>query len=137
MVPDVSDKQAIKIPFVLDTGSSITCIHPTDAERLGIDLRSVREEREVVKGSAIGGETEYVIYGASVGFRRYGKWFWEKSRVWHFTLGLYVALPNESNERTPSLLGRDIINRLKIEYDRLGNGLRYDPRRADHKLDLR
>ncbi len=95
------------VDFLVDTGAVTTVLHPGDGIALGC---SFDELLSPVLYEGVGGthtyyrETAVVIFddgGSEVGLR----------------FELAVAKPNPLVDSLDSLLGRDILNRLRMDYD--------------------
>ena len=103
------------IEFLVDTGASRTTICDKDAIRLGIDFGKLEKLDEGMLG--IGGVVDtYVLKDVKLVFRRED----EKSYVENFER-IYVlkhAVLDERIMRIPSILGRDILNKYALIYDK-------------------
>lgn len=89
-----------RVIFLVDTGASSTCLHPSDSVNLGIDLTQLDYNSS---SRGVGGLADYSPQGAYLLFRNDGAGTWHR-------LELQIAKPAEHNRRLPSLLGRDILN---------------------------
>lgn len=132
IIPELELDPIGTIPFRFDTGSDTTCIHPYDASRLGIPIENLVPTRE---GRGIGGTMPYATFSAVIGFHQ-TIWPWQKPQLLVFDVELSVALPSENNWNLPSLLGRDIIDRFDIRYNRLRNRLNCRPHSTDYVVNL-
>ena len=105
------------IDFLVDTGAESTCLHPTDGEyiRFPYDELVVSLDSEGVGGSyPYYREYAFVVFSES-----------DSSEIHAFDIILAVArpeIPTPSNprpvvNRLPSLLGRDVLNRMRMDYD--------------------
>jgi hypothetical protein len=103
------------IEFLVDTGASRTTICDKDAIRLGIDFGKLEKLGEGMLG--IGGVVDtYVLKDVKLVFRRED----EKSHVQNFER-IYIlkhAVLDEKIMRIPSILGRDILNKYALVYDK-------------------
>ena len=114
-----------EVNFLVDTGSVNTCLHPRDAERIGFRFDELRDPFSI---AGVGGRQSYYREPALVVVNDSGV-----DRT--FDITLYIARPQPptaSNPRPvvnllPSLLGRDVLNRLRIDYDHPGGRLRFFP----------
>ena len=103
------------VNFLVDTGTSGTCLHPHAGRRVQIPFDELRTPMDRV---GIGGSLPYYHEPASVLLH-------DGEREHAFDITLSIAspqLPTPSNprpvvNRLPSLLGRDVLNRLRMDYD--------------------
>lgn len=114
-----------RIMLLLDTGADASCLHPADAIRAGVPFNDLRNR---ARYSGIGGSSPY--------FREQALLLFDDEEQTHiYQLNLLIAEPNESNGTLPSLLGRDVINRWRIEYDPTNNRLECTARSADYTMN--
>ncbi|RJS86140.1 hypothetical protein CW713_00665 [Methanophagales archaeon] len=104
------------IEFLVDTGASRTTLLDKDAIYLGIEYGKLRKSEQDMSG--IGGSVEtYVIDGSVLLFGEYGI----KTSV--FVLKHPLEEMNEEERikilRFPSILGRDVISRFRLIFDRV------------------
>jgi hypothetical protein len=103
------------IEFLIDTGASRTTICDKDAIRLGIDYSKLDKLPEGTLG--IGGNVDtYIVENPELSFKtRDGRYNVEKLDK------LYVLKHERVDnliKRLPSILGRDILNKYSLVYDR-------------------
>lgn len=120
------------IRLLLDTGADNTFIQPAGARILGINTQNL-----VPTGTSrgIGGTTRYATAPAFIAFQE-KPWPWRKTRLIYFQIELSVAVPDRGNRNLPSLLGRDVIDRCRMLYDKTERKLQLTPRLADGKMSL-
>lgn len=103
------------IEFLVDTGASRTTICDKDVIRLGIDFSKLEKLSEGMLG--IGGLVDtYVLKNVKLVFRREDG----ESHVENFDR-IYVlkhAVRDERIMRIPSILGRDMLNKNVLVYDK-------------------
>jgi len=103
------------VEFLVDTGASRTTICDKDVIRLGIDFSKLEKLSEGMLG--IGGLVDtYVLRDVKLTFRRENG----KSHVENFDR-IYVlkhAVRDERIMRIPSILGRDMLNKHALVYDK-------------------
>ena len=114
-----------RLLLLVDNGASASCRHPADARRSGIPFEEL--------GNRVG----YLgIGGSSACFRESANLLFEDdSHLQIYRLDLLIAAPTSSNRDLPSLLGRDVLNRWRIDYDPADGRLGCTVRSADHTSD--
>ena len=102
------------ILFLVDTGSDVTILHPSDAEQLGLNFDGLGCGQSI---TGIGGSAKVFDQQIRLLFpdADTGAWY-------EYNLTILVAAPTEHNRSFPSLLGRDILRFWLTEYDP-SNGL--------------
>ena len=113
------------IRFLLDTGSESTCIHPADSLKLDIPFDRLIAP---TMSYGIGGSSPYNTELAVLSFV-------DDVAMQSYRIPLYVAQPTESNAVFPSLLGRDVLNRWRMEYDPAQSMLEFTVRSADRTVN--
>ena len=112
-----------EVSFIVDTGAVATCLHPPDAERIAFPFHRLRDPFDMV---GVGGNSPYYREPAFVALADS-----EGDRTFDITLS--IARPQAPSEaeprpvvnRLPSLLGRDVLNRLRMDYDFPGGRLEF------------
>ena len=118
---------ATEIAFLVDTGADATYLHPHDGLQIGLPF-DLLQDRTVSGG--IGGVATYFPEPAVLIFtdhaipQRYG-----------YRIRINIAKPGDAGGRLPSLLGRDVIRRWRMDYDPTDNRLEFTVREADFTLD--
>ena len=113
------------VTFLVDTGADSTCIHPEDARRVGIPF-----ERLFDAGVSTG------IGGNSVYFREPAVMSFTDEKIKRlYAVELLIGEPSDSSNRLPSLLGRNLLNRWRVEYDPTDLSLECIVRSADRTVD--
>ena len=113
------------VTFLIDTGADGTCIHPEDARRAGVPFDRLVEADT---SSGIGGRAVYFREPAVVSFVD------EKVRRL-YAVELLIAEPTAANAAFPSLLGREKLNRWRMDYDPAHSLLEFTVRSADHTMN--
>ena len=120
------------IALLLDTGADNTFIQPAGARILGI---STHDLNPTGSSRGIGGAISYATVPAFIAFQE-KPWPWRKTRLVYFQTELAIAMPDRGNRNLPSLLGRDVIDRCRLLYDKTGGKLQLAPRQADGTMSL-
>lgn len=105
------------VDFVIDSGASVTCLHPADARgRLGLTMERYRELEQVAPPdrsiSGISGLVEYFVVPAQYLLVH------EDGAVRRIDAHIRTAPPRPGDERIPSLIGWDILQHFRIVLDR-------------------
>ena len=111
------------ITFLVDTGADGTCIHPRDGSPAGIPFDSLRQSST---WSGIGGQSQYFREPASLLLTDD-----TGSQVHGYEITANIAKPTLVSNAFPSPLGRDVINRWRMEYDPAVGRLEFTVRDAD------
>ena len=98
---------ANEIFFLVDTGSDTTILHPKDGDRIGCPFDRLENPAAV---SSISGAQTYYVEPAVISF-------FDGAVRRDFRTAIYIARPLPELDELDSLLGRDVLNRLGMEYD--------------------
>lgn len=93
--------------FLVDTGTIATSLSPNDGDNL---LVPASELVSPVRHRGIGGTRTYYREPSVILFLDGAEWR-------RFDIDLYIAPPNEGTDYLPSLLGRDVLNTVRMAYD--------------------
>ena len=117
-----------QIRFCIDTGTTYTTLMPTETFAVGVDYTLLEDPFEV---TTAGGTSEMFVEPAEVYFED------EDARArYAYRVMLLIAPPSIETTHLPSLLGRDIINRWRIDYHPTSSELRCEVITADEVIEL-
>ncbi len=111
------DSRPAALIFLVDSGASITAIHPADVPKLAIPQADM-QEAETVQINGIGGGSIYRLIPGTLTFHDDAS-----STPLRYATTLYIAEPKDDNANIPSLLGRDILNHWQTWQIDVGNGI--------------
>ena len=114
-----------RLMLLVDTGASATCLHPADAIRAGIPFDLLENRIDYL---GIGGTSAYFRETANLLFE-------DESYLRIYRLDLLIAAPTDNNRELPSLIGRDVLNRWRMDYHPTGGKLEWTVHDADHNLE--
>jgi hypothetical protein len=116
------------ISFLVDTGADSSLLGPADAYEMNVDYSKLRGRSESL-GTA--GVAYSYTEPASVALTDPGRF------VYLFHVKLDIAAPSPHTMELPSLLGREILDRMLMTYDPTNRVLRFKVRSADRTIPLR
>ena len=107
------------VDFLVDTGSDTTILHP----EAGGDLHCPFDELENPRAiESVSGTQTYYAEPAVISF------YESSGGRQDFRIdALSIGKPHPALDELPSLLGRDVLNRLEMIYNFAENRLRFDP----------
>jgi hypothetical protein len=114
LIPRITHWTRDVVPFLIDTGSRWSILHPLDADAIGIDLTTLTDPTlwpAPVTGHGLGGSSQYYPLPAAYGFML------EDGRPQVISERLHIAVPTPVNERLPSILGRDVLRHFRLVID--------------------
>ena len=120
------------LALLLDTGADNTFIQPAGARILGISTQNLSPTGT---SRGIGGTISYATVPAFIAFQE-RPWPRRKTRLVYFQTELAVAVPDRGNRNLPSLLGRDVIDRCQLLYDKTRGKLQLTPHLPDGTMSL-
>lgn len=98
------------VSFIFDTGADSTVLMPADAATLGVDYDLLSDRFE---SFGIGGSAPTYIEPARLAFADDNR-----HTLYGYDIRLLIHHPTADAMRVPSLLGRDIIDRWRVVYDK-------------------
>ncbi len=104
------------IDFLVDTGATATSLSPNDGDSL---LVPIPELVNPVQHRGIAGTRTYYREPAVILFPDGVEWR-------QFDIDLYIAPPSPGSDYLPSLLGRDMLNRVRMDYDYPARRIEFD-----------
>lgn len=110
------------VDFLVDTGADTTLISLDDLQALGADLAAV-EGLPVVQARGLGGRIELHEAAAVLSFD-------DGAHEYHYEVTITIPRPGRA-PRIPSVLGRDILERWHMVYDRKADILTFEVHDAD------
>lgn len=114
-----------EIVLDIDTGSDMTMISPSHAELLGIDVAKLEVPTLI---SGIGGLEPIFPAKAAILFHDPDRGLC----VYYVEVGVFPAEADAGRfDPLPSLLGRDVLDRVRMTYHRRGDGLLIEPSEPD------
>ena len=108
--------------FLVDTGADTTLLMPGDGVTLGLDYSQLLNRNDDARGA--GGR--FTGYSESA-------WlvFSEGDNLLGYAISLAILAYDNEMLRVPSLLGRDVIHRWRMNYDPTNGRLQFDAITAD------
>ena len=97
-----------RVRFLVDTGSDTTILHPDAAADLGCPFDLLDNPAEFISA---GGVLLYYTEPAVLSFDD------GNGGTWEFEISISIAKPDPLTDGLDSLFGRDLLNRMSMEYD--------------------
>ncbi len=117
---------AMDITFLVDTGAGATYLHPRDGLDMGVPFDLLENS---VAALGIGGRSIYFPEPAVLLFTDHSA-----QQRHGYRISVNIAKPGDVGTRLPSLLGRDVIRRWRMDYDPTDDRLEFTVRDADFTL---
>ena len=95
------------VDFLVDTGADVTTLGPGDSETLDFPFDELENP---IRISGVGGEQIYYDEPADISFQGI-------DRIYGFRTTLSVGKPSDETDDLESLLGVDILNLMRMDYD--------------------
>lgn len=115
------------ISFLVDTGADRSVLMPLDTERLGIDIADLDGDLE---STGIGGVIHNFVEHSVLIFSE------PRKAIHLYYLELAISPPDPAIQDLPSLLGRDVLDRLRMTYDAQKPSLTFKVLSADMSIPL-
>ena len=118
----------LEIDFLVDTGTDTTTLSPSDGHEMGLNYDDLTQIS--IPSIGVGGISERYVEQAVVMFDDVDR------MVCMYSIDLDILEPQPQIQRLPSLLGRDILNRMHIRYSFPTNTLTFHVETADRIIPL-
>ena len=115
------------VSFLMDTGADLTTIMPTDWLRFSLGYERLVKPFTIY---GVGGKAEGFIEEAIITFVEPG------SALRVYAAKVIILRATQYIMEAPSLLGRDIMNKWSVTFDRPGNRIAVRVAKADHTFKL-
>ena len=96
------------VTFLVDTGSDTTILHPADGRTMRCPFDLLENPAEFI---GVGGTLHYYFEPAVLSFDD------SDGGTREFEIDISIAKPDPLTDGLDSLLGRDLLNQLRMEYD--------------------
>ncbi len=96
------------VTFLIDTGSDTTILHPADGRTLRCPFDLLENPAEFI---GVGGTLHYYFEPAVLSFDD------SDGGTWEFEIDISIAKPGPLTDGLDSLLGRDVLNQMRMDYD--------------------
>jgi hypothetical protein len=114
------------VEFLLDTGASVSCLHPLDAVLVGIEaprLTSAASWARREQSFGVGGAAANFVTPARYAFERIDE------PPYFIDSDIRVAQLTRANQRLPSLLGWDVLKHFALSIDQEAGEVTLRPKR--------
>ena len=106
----------------VDTGADVTCVHPEASNALGIPFDQL-DPATIRTADGVGGKSRYFVEAAVLVFVNYN----DDREFEEVPVDLWIAESNEKNQSLESLLGTNVINAWRMNYDPPNGRLEFFP----------
>ena len=113
------------VGFMVDTGASVTCLHPRDSIALRLPFDRLERSEYIV---GVGGRSERFLERATLTFLDSAS---ADTHVYH--LEVRVGKPEQVGSGLPSVLGQDLLGRWVMVHDPVVGRLQFHVRSADER----
>ncbi len=111
------------LSFLVDTGADVSALMPADALKIGLDYQALVNPAVV---GGIGGEADCFKEAALLAFDEPNR-----SLIHYYSITIMIPEFLPALMKTPSILGRDVLDRWRMSYDPGKSGLKFTVRSAD------
>ena len=119
-------KLSANLSFLVDTGADLSTLMPADGIKMGIDYQTLVDPKDV---GGMGGNASCFQEDAVLGFYEPNR-----SLIRFYSVTIMIPEVSQPLMRMPSIVGRDILDRWRINYDPSRNSLKFTVRSADHTI---
>ena len=116
------------VSFLVDTGADKTSLLPADGSRMGLSYDQLM--KSPIPSVGIGGISRSYTEESIVLFNEPGK------ALYIYEITIEIVGPDDHIMDIPSLLGRDILNRWRMDYYPTTDELTFQVITADHTIPL-
>ena len=96
-----------RVDFLVDTGADSSSLNPVDGTRIGCPFDALVNP---VDASGIGGSHTYYVEPAILALQ-------EDAAAFTFDVEIAISKPHPVADEVPSLLGRDVLNQVRMDYN--------------------
>lgn len=114
------------LSFLVDTGADVSALMPTDGIKMGVDYQSLINPKDI---GGIGGSASCFQEDAILAFDEPNR-----SLIRFYLVTIMISEVKPHLMTTPSIVGRDILDRWRINYDPSRNSLKFTVRSSDHTV---
>lgn len=106
--PSISADLRLQVTFLIDTGASVSLLHPRDAIRFGLDLASLAADPRSERARSMSGVARFIRTTALLDFDE------DVPRPRSLRHPIGIAEANSGNEMLPSILGMDFLKAFRL-----------------------
>ena len=114
------------LSLLVDTGADVSTLMPTDGLKMGINYQALGNSTPV---GGIGGNANCFPEDAVLAFDEPNR-----NLIRFYAITLMILENQPALTRLPSLVGRDILDRWRMNYDPSRGSLNFTVRSADHTI---
>lgn len=114
------------VSFIIDTGADSSVLMPLDGIRIGLNYADLTNPKQFM---GFGGSGVGFVEPAVVAFT-------DGIAIFLYEISILIVKPKRSLTKIPSVLGRDILNKLIIRYDYPNGRIEMHNHTADHIIPV-